>query len=85
MEAPTIMTWRSCGRASPPSKGAPVFLGPDHPAVRPYLEEGRGILADLQATVLLDRLDALVAAGETTSARDDARAAGDATGSTLRP
>jgi hypothetical protein len=61
-----------------------VFLGPDNPAVRPYLEEGRAILADLRATVLLDRLDALVAAGETPSARGTVRAAEDPTGSALR-
>jgi tetratricopeptide (TPR) repeat protein len=58
-----------------------VFLGPADPAVRPYLEEGRGILVDLRATVLLDRFEAMVAdpasgidahepdAGEVTSRR----------------
>jgi class 3 adenylate cyclase/tetratricopeptide (TPR) repeat protein len=38
-----------------------VLLGPAEPAVRSLLDEGRGILADLGATVLLERFDALVA------------------------
>ncbi|MCJ7712804.1 MAG: hypothetical protein MUQ32_18460, partial [Chloroflexi bacterium] len=50
-----------------------TFIGPADPAVRPLLDEGRGILADLGATVLLDRFDALVGSGATaaeTSERD---------------
>jgi len=45
-----------------------VLLGPGEPAVRSVLPEGREILADLRATVLLERFDAL-AGGAGTAVR----------------
>lgn len=57
------------------------LVGPTEPAVRPFLAEGRGILADLRATLLMGRFEAMVArsasgtfahepdAGEVTSRR----------------
>ncbi len=39
-----------------------TFLGPEEPAVRSLLAEGREILVDLEATVLLERFDALAGA-----------------------
>jgi hypothetical protein len=35
------------------------LLGPEDPAVRSVMEEGRAILEDLGSRMLLDRLDAL--------------------------
>ncbi len=57
-----------------------TFLGSDEPSVRSLLPEGREILVDLKATVLLDRLDRLAVAGssserpsaERSSAEEDA-------------
>ena len=46
-----------------------TFIGPTNPAVRPLLDEGRGILADLGATVLLDRFDAMVGGRAPAAAR----------------
>lgn len=40
-----------------------TFLGPDEPAVRSLLPEGREILADLEAAVLLERFDAVAGVG----------------------
>ena len=58
------------------------LLGPDDPAVRPMLDEGRGILEDLSAAPLLALFDELVAGTTRDVSRAGARDAGAAIGAT---
>jgi class 3 adenylate cyclase/tetratricopeptide (TPR) repeat protein len=46
-----------------------ALLGPDDPAVRSVVAEGRGILEELRATVLLERLDAMAGGAPTNAGR----------------
>jgi class 3 adenylate cyclase/tetratricopeptide (TPR) repeat protein len=49
-----------------------TFHGPDDPAVRPLVDEARGILEELGARLLLDRLDELETTGSGTRRRLEA-------------
>ncbi|MCJ7710735.1 MAG: hypothetical protein MUQ32_07860, partial [Chloroflexi bacterium] len=60
-----------------------TFIGPDDPAVRPLLDEGRAILSDLGATVVLDRFDVLVGGG-TNAAEGSSQDDGGVTEATAR-
>jgi hypothetical protein len=50
------------------------LLGPDDPAVRSVIDEGRGILEELEAGPLLAQLDALQGGATSASRRSGSRA-----------